>query len=789
MQENDRFKSTKMYTFGLVPGSLMNNGLTNLTTNDEIGGDTPFDWQNSSIVIQKMCCTRDNIVLLCDKGDVYTFASNRSNKLSPDTSSIKKLDGFGTSVVLDIQAHCEGYHFLALTADHHIFSWGNGEDGCLGHNDINSRRAPTKLLSLADKFITKIFCGITSSAAITITGELYTWGLGMNGNLGHASNDDRLLPSLVEALVGYPICDIALGNIDFPTLCVTDNGGVFAWGGCCGSTQTPMQLVGLPIISRIFSTMRVFLAIMPDGSVYEWPRKYIERLCVDFNAYAKKKMASSDDFDCVPKKLNAFDGKKVVDVAIGSAHSVVLTNTGELYGWGRNDFKQIAKVADQLLTEPIKMALPNINIKGLVCGATSTIVFSNSPKMGLCTQEQYIVDLSETTFTYLDKLLTSVSYGSNTVKSGTITANEIRPPPSQEMECIYVAALNLLCLQLYAMHMNGTDARAVGLSEGSPLLSSLKTRIIALSGTTNVLKTIQDAAQWTLKIGWSILLPSATERAQTLTALLQSESGTPSPQYSFMTNLLVGSLMADDNLQIALKQAIKFDPDKCLQTHSLPILHLVNQLLSNNTVLTQANLNQVMSSVKKVNDSHPTRSPGINLLHRFQRLLFSYAYNLEGEDLSGAESLLEQYIQNVVSLCVNTLNKAYDIATMYNCKEMVASILSDDISDTLLYELLLGLVLLHCDKQTLILQHLDWNATFMPLITVLDNLNRTILDVDTQDTDDLSWPGIVCRGTVKTTNNADNDILIRKDDFQNNIMDGGCWIILNGDVYDVKEFR
>lgn len=779
-----------MYTLGLVPGSLMNNGITNLSANDALCGETLCDWPNTSIVIKKMCCTRDNIVLLCDIGNVYTFASNRSHKLSPDTSSIKKLDGFGSSIVLDIQAHCEGYHFLALTADHHIFAWGNGEDGCLGFGDTISRKTPTKLLTLADKFVTKIYCGIASSAAITITGELYTWGHGINGNLGHASNDDKLTPSLVEALIGYPICDIALGHIDFTTLCVTDSGTVFAWGGFCGATQTPMQLIGVPIVSRIFSTTRIFIAMMHDGSVYEWPRKYIERLCIDFNAYAKKKMANSDDFESMPKRLNVFDGKKVIDLAIGSAHCVILTNTGELYGWGRNDFKQIAKISDKYLASPIKMPLPNIHIKGLVCGATSTIIFSNSPKMGLCTQEQYIVDLSETTFTYLDKLLTIVSYSGNVAKTGANTASEIRPPPSQELECIYVAALNLLCLQLYAMHLNGTDARTVGLSEGSPLLISLKTRIIALSGTTNILKTIQDAAQWTLKIGWSILLPSATERAQTLTTLLQSESGTSSPQYSFMTNLLVGSLMADDNLQIALRQAIKSDPDKCVQTHSLPILHLVNQLLSNNTVLTQANLNQITANGQKLNDSQPIRSPGINLLHRFQRLLFSYAYNLEGEDLAGAESLLEQYIQNVVSLCVNTLTKAYDIATMYNCKEFVASILSNDnITDTLLYELLLGLVLLHCDKQTLILQNLDWNATFMPLIMILDNLNRTILDVDTQDTDDLSWPGIVCRGTARIINNAENDVLIRKDDLENNILDGGCWIILNGDVYDVKDFR
>lgn len=788
-EDNECFKSTRMYTLGLIAGALTRNGFPNTALNDnEPMGETLFDIQNTPIVIKRICCTRENVFLLCDKGDVYAFAASRANRISAESPPLRKLEGFCGSTVTDIQAHCEGNHILALNADHKVFAWGPGEDGCLGQGDMASRKTPTIIVALADKCVTRIFAGMTSSAAITISGELYTWGQGMNG-LGHATTEDKLSPCLVDSLVGYPIADVALGNSDHPTLCATESGIIFAWGGCCGAPQTPFQLTGLPAVSRIFASARIYVAILHDGSVFEWPRKYIERLCVDFNsAYAKKKMMASDDFDGVPRRLSAFDGRKVIDLAVGSAHCVALTNGGDLFGWGRNDFKQISKSVDRFIVNPVKIAMPSAHFTGLACGTTSTIVFSNLPKMGLRMQEQYIVDLSETTFAYLDKLLTTVSYICNTNKAQQI--GDVRPPPSQEMECIYVAALNLLRLQLYAMHLNDVDPKTVGLGEGSALLNSLKSRIIALAGTLNVLKTIQDAAQCTLKIGWAILLPSAAERAQTLTALLQSESGQPSPQYSFMSNLLVSSLMADDNLQIALKQAIHSDADKCLHTHSLPILHLVNQLLSNNTVLTQAKLNQITAGVKKTDDNHNLSSlSGIHLLHRFQRLLFAYVYNLEGEDLLGAEALLEQYTQNVVSLCVSTLTNVYEVATAHNCKDLLASILANDISDTLLYELLLGLVLLHCDKESLVLQHLDWNTSFMPLIKILDKLNRTILDIDAQNVDDLSWPGIVCRNTVKAANNVDHDVLIRKTDLENYVLDGENWIVINGDLYDVRDYR
>lgn len=47
-----------------------------------------------------------------------------------------------------------------------------------------------------------VACGGAHSAAITASGELYTWGKGRYGRLGHGDSDDQLKPKLVEALLG-----------------------------------------------------------------------------------------------------------------------------------------------------------------------------------------------------------------------------------------------------------------------------------------------------------------------------------------------------------------------------------------------------------------------------------------------------------------------------------------------------------------------------------------------------------------------------------------------------------
>jgi len=54
--------------------------------------------------------------------------------------------------------------------------------------------------SLSDKCITDIACGGFHSAAISCYGNLYTWGKGRYGRLGHGDYEDYLYPKLVNYL-------------------------------------------------------------------------------------------------------------------------------------------------------------------------------------------------------------------------------------------------------------------------------------------------------------------------------------------------------------------------------------------------------------------------------------------------------------------------------------------------------------------------------------------------------------------------------------------------------------
>ena len=93
-------------------------------------------------------------------------------------------------------------------------------------HDIFSRfrDEPTVVTALSGKQVIHIACGSTYSAALTAGGELYTWGRGNYGRLGHGGSEDQCTPILVSALKGHKVIDVACGSGDAQTLAVTDTG-------------------------------------------------------------------------------------------------------------------------------------------------------------------------------------------------------------------------------------------------------------------------------------------------------------------------------------------------------------------------------------------------------------------------------------------------------------------------------------------------------------------------------------------------------------------------------------
>ncbi|EHH26032.1 E3 ISG15--protein ligase HERC5 [Macaca mulatta] len=141
-------------------------------------------------------------------------------------------------------------HSMALSMSGNIYSWGKNEFGQLGLGHTESKDSPSLIEALDNQKVEFLACGGSHSALLTQDGLLFTFGAGKHGQLGHNSTQNELRPCLVAELVGNRVTQIACGR--WHTLAyVSDFGKVFSFGsgkdGQLGNGGTLDQLIPLPV--------------------------------------------------------------------------------------------------------------------------------------------------------------------------------------------------------------------------------------------------------------------------------------------------------------------------------------------------------------------------------------------------------------------------------------------------------------------------------------------------------------------------------------------------------------
>ena len=91
--------------------------------------------------------------------------------------------------------------------------WGQGKRGQLGlGRNVTQLAFPRPIPRLNRTRIVKITAGENHVLALEANAELYSWGVGSGGRLGHMDYDDRQYPTKVEFFETYYIEDMAAGD-------------------------------------------------------------------------------------------------------------------------------------------------------------------------------------------------------------------------------------------------------------------------------------------------------------------------------------------------------------------------------------------------------------------------------------------------------------------------------------------------------------------------------------------------------------------------------------------------
>ncbi|NXJ54332.1 HERC2 ligase, partial [Spizaetus tyrannus] len=193
------------------------------------------------------------------------------------------------------------------------------------------------------------------------------------------------------------------------------------------------------------------------------------------------------------------------------------------------------------------------------------------------------------------------------------------------------------------------------------------------------------------------------------------------------------------------------------------------------------------------------RSASLDLLLRFQRLLVSKLYpgdcvgqipNTYSPDLLGVGSLLKKYTALLCTHIGDILPVATSIAsTSHRHFAEVSRVVDGDLTGILLPELVVSVVLL-LSKNAGLMQEAGAIPLLAGLLEHLDRFNHLAPGKERDDNEDLAWPGIMGSFfTGQSSRNNEEVTLIRKADLENHNKDGGFWTVIDGKVYDIKDFQ
>lgn len=244
----------------------------------------------------------------------------------------------------------------------YLFSFGAGFHGQLGRKfERGKRKYDTipKLIHL-DVAIRQIACGELHTAAVTDSGQVYTWGDARSHQLGYQPHGftNQPTPRLVDALDGAAfITQVACGQAH--TVALSDRGVLFSWGssksGQCGHGDR--------------SFVRKPRAIRVDD--------------LSTTSQDPGRPTSSEGGLMSPTKPVS---TRFIDISCGDRHTAGVTASGHVFTWGCNQQGQLgldqsaSTVVSSDVSRPTLVASlvdKAISIASLTCGPIITCCLSS----------------------------------------------------------------------------------------------------------------------------------------------------------------------------------------------------------------------------------------------------------------------------------------------------------------------------------------------------------------------------------------------------------------------------
>ncbi len=212
-----------------------------------------------------------------------------------------------------------------------VWTVGLGSDGQLGQGSTANRTSLGLVSGLSN--VVQVAGGREHVVALLSGGSVRTWGDGSKGAIGNGSNADRTSPVQVPGLTG--VDEVAAGH--YHSLALMGDGTLRTWGynadgqlgdGTTTNRNSPITVSGLSNVADMAAGRDMSYAVLNSGAVRAWGRNADGEL-------GNGATAASATPVTVSGVSNA------VDVAAGRNHGLALLADGTIKAWGLNDHGQL----------------------------------------------------------------------------------------------------------------------------------------------------------------------------------------------------------------------------------------------------------------------------------------------------------------------------------------------------------------------------------------------------------------------------------------------------------------
>ena len=242
-----------------------------------------------------------------------------------------------------IKIACGYAHSLALASTHQVYSWGSGKYGCLGHKSSMNAYEP-KLIeydinSKPFEHVYSISCGMHFSMALDELGNVYSWGCGNAGRLGHSDENSVGNPKIIQFFDSEKIKIMSIACGDTHAAGISTSKELFSWGagnnGMLGhgnyydnKTPTVIEFFKKIKIDQVFCGSGNSMAISSDYRIYAWGKNSHGMLGVP--NYVDKNLLTPTQVIFKTDDINA----TVNEISLGSMHTMFLLSNGTVYTVG-----------------------------------------------------------------------------------------------------------------------------------------------------------------------------------------------------------------------------------------------------------------------------------------------------------------------------------------------------------------------------------------------------------------------------------------------------------------------